>query len=204
MNIAAQLGIEVPPHGLFPLADATWAYIVRRFDRTPASEKRRCEDFAQILEEEKYSGSHERLGKRLKEISRFPGLDAQFFYERVLLSFLLGNGDAHLKNYSMLEDDDGFLRLSPAYDMVCSRLLIPREVECALSINGKKNRIRREDFEILADILGIPSRARTHTVARLETTRSVARNDIPDSHLPADDQELMLEIIEDRWNRIYE
>ena len=98
MNIAAQLGIEVPPHGLFLLADATWAYVIRRFDRTPTDEKRRCEDFAQILGQDKYSGSHEKLGRRLREVSRFPGLDSQLFFERVLLSFLLGNGDAHLKN----------------------------------------------------------------------------------------------------------
>jgi serine/threonine-protein kinase HipA len=203
MNIAAQLGIEVPPHGLFRLADATWAYVIRRFDRTLADEKRRCEDFAQILGQDKYSGSHEQLGKRLMEISRFPGLDAQLFFERVLLSVLLGNGDAHLKNYSMLEDSDGLLRLSPAYDMVCSRLLIPREDEAALTVNGKRNNIRRKDFIALAERLAIPSNALTDIVARLEATRSLAVTDIPDSYLPADDQAAMLQIIETRWSRIY-
>jgi serine/threonine-protein kinase HipA len=203
MNIAAQLGIETPPHGLFRLTDATWAYVIRRFDRTSADEKRRCEDFAQILGQAKYSGSHEKLGKRLMEISRFPGLDAQLFFERVLLSFLLGNGDAHLKNYSMLEDRDGFLRLSPAYDMVCSRLLIPREEEAALTVNGKRNNISRNDFTALAERLAIPSNSLAAIVARLEATRSIAMRDIPDSCLPAVDQEPMLQIIEARWDRIY-
>lgn len=203
MNMAAQLGIEVPPHGLFRLKDASWCYVIRRFDRMPGGEKRRCEDFAQILGKEKYSGSHEQLGKRLREISEFPGLDAQLFYERVLLSYLIGNGDAHLKNYSILETDAGRLRLSPAYDMVCSRLLIPREDDCALTINGKHNKVRRRDFGLLAETLRIPEKAQADIVARLEAIRAIAARDVPDSYLPPDDQAQMLQIIENRWSTIY-
>lgn len=203
MNITAQLGIEVPPHGLFSLVDASWAYVVRRFDRTRAGKKRRCEDFVQILGREKYSGSHEQLGKRLRELSEFPGLDAQFFFERVLCSFLLGNGDAHLKNYSLLETEDGALRLSPAYDIVCSRLLIPREDDCALTVNGKNNKVRRKDFLALASSLGIPAKVQVDIMERLNITLTIAENDIPDSSLPPDDQERMLAIIRERWTRIY-
>jgi serine/threonine-protein kinase HipA len=203
MNMAAQLGIEVPPHGLFPLKDASWSYVIRRFDRMLGGEKRRCEDFAQILGKEKYSGSHEQLGKRLREISEFPGLDAQLFYERVLFSYLIGNGDAHLKNYSILETDAGRLRLSPAYDMVCSRLLIPREDDCALTINGKHNKVRRRDFGLLAETLRIPEKAQADIMARLEAIRAIAGRDVPDSYLPPDDQAQMLQIIENRWSMIY-
>lgn len=203
MNIAAQLGIAVPPHGLLALADASWAYVIRRFDRTRSGEKRRCEDFVQILGREKYSGSHEQLGRRLRELSEFPGLDAQFFFERVLCSFLLGNGDAHLKNFSLLESEDGALRLSPAYDMVCSRLLIPREDDCALTVNGKHNKVRRKDFQALAGNLGIPVKARADIMHRLGATLAIAEGDIPESHLPTEDQEPMLAIIRDRWTQIY-
>ncbi len=97
MTIAERIGIDVPPHGLFDLRDGSPAYIVRRFDRTPAGQKLRCEDFVQILgEDDKYSGSVERIGKRIRDLSSVPGLDAQLLFERVLLNFLLGNGDAHL------------------------------------------------------------------------------------------------------------
>ena len=106
MNIAAQLEIDVPAHGLFQLKDRSRAYVVKRFDRMPSGEKLRCEDFAQILGQDKYRGSVEQVSKRLKGISEFPGLDAQFLFERVVLSFLLGNGDSHLKNYSILETED--------------------------------------------------------------------------------------------------
>jgi len=204
MNIAAQTGIEVPPHGLFALADGSWAYIIRRFDRTRTGEKRRCEDFVQLLGREKYSGSHEQIGKRLREISEYPGLDAQFFFERVLFSFLLGNGDAHLKNYSLLETEDGALRLSPAYDMVCSKLLIPREDDCALTVNGKNNKVRRKDFLTLAYSLGIPTKAQSDIMERLRDTLAIAEKDVPDSRLPTDDQADMLAIIRNRWVRIYE
>ena len=203
MNIAAQSGIEVPPHGLFALADGSWAYVIRRFDRTRDGEKRRCEDFVQILGREKYSGSHEQLGKRLMELSEFPGLDAQLFFERVLFSFLVGNGDAHLKNYSMLETEDGTLRLSPAYDMVCSRLVIPREDDCALTVNGKNNKIRGKDFLALAGNLRIPAKAQAGIMERLSSTLAIVENDVPDSRLPTDDQADMLAIIRDRWARIY-
>jgi serine/threonine-protein kinase HipA len=203
INMAAQLGIEVPPHGLFRLRDETWAYVIRRFDRTPDGEKRRCEDFAQILGKEKYSGSHEQLGRRLREISEFPGLDAQLFFERVLFSYLIGNGDAHLKNYSVLETDAGRLRLSPAYDMVCSRLLIPREDDCALTINGKHNKVGRGDFAALAERLKIPDKAHADIMARLESIRAIASRDVPDSYMPPDDQDTMLQIIESRWSKVY-
>jgi serine/threonine-protein kinase HipA len=203
MNMAAQLGIEIPPHGLFRLKDETWAYVVRRFDRAPNGEKRRCEDFAQILGKEKYSGSYEQLGKRLREISEFPGLDAQLFFERVLLSYLIGNGDAHLKNYSVLETDAGRLRLSPAYDIVCSRLLIPREDGCALTINGKHNKVRRRDFAALANCLQIPDKVHAEIMERLESIRVIAGRDVPDSYIPPGDQEQMLQILENRWNRVY-
>ena len=73
-----------------------------RFDRTKGGGKLRCEDFIQILgENDKYSGPMERIGKKIRELSSVPGLDVQLFFERVLLNFLLGNGDAHLKNFSM-------------------------------------------------------------------------------------------------------
>ena len=130
MTIAERMEIDVPPHGLFNLRDDSPAYIVRRFDRTPDGQKLRCEDFLQILgEDDKYAGSVERIGKKIRELSSVPGLDAQLFFERVLLNFLLGDGDAHLKNFSLLETKDGGLRLSPAHDIVCSKAVIPKETD---------------------------------------------------------------------------
>lgn len=204
MNIAAQLGIDVPPHGLFDLKDGSKAYIVRRFDRTDKEEKRRCEDFSQILgTNDKYSGSVEQIGRRLKEISDFPGLDAQLLFERVLLFFLLGNGDAHLKNYSILETEDDSLRLSPAYDIACSKLVIPNELDSALTIHGKHNKITLSDFLAFSDFLGISDKVRDKIFQRMKILLEIANNNITNSYLPIEDQENIIQIVEGRWVRIF-
>jgi len=158
MDIASELGIEVPYHCLLPLKDKSLAYVVKRFDRN-GEEKIHQEDFVQILGYDKYNGSVEQVGKKLKEISVAPGYDAQLFFERVVLNFILGNGDAHLKNYSISYKDDG-VRLSPAYDIVCSKLVIPTEEDSALTINGKKNKLSLDDFNKFAEYLNIPPKVR--------------------------------------------
>ncbi len=203
MNIAANLGIDVPLHGLFDLKDGSKAYIVCRFDRTEKGEKKRCEDFAQILGQKKYAGSVEQMGHMLKQISEFPGLDVQLLFERILLFFLLGNGDAHLKNYSILETSDGSLRLSPAYDIVCSKLVIPDEGDSALTINGKHDKIKRYDFEALSERLDIPMKARDNIFGKMNAVSEIAKQKIPGSYLPVKDQKKVIEIIEERVKRIF-
>jgi serine/threonine-protein kinase HipA len=203
MNITQRLNIDVPPHGLFKLEDGTMAYIVRRFDRSSPTERKRCEDFSQILGLDKYTGSVEQVGRNLMEVSEFPGIDAQLLYERVLLNFLVGNGDAHLKNYSVLEDDSGKLRLSPAYDIVCSKLVIPDEEDSALTINGKHNRINRGDFEKLAGYLKIPQKPAADIFKRMSQFRDMAKEKIVCSQLKQEDKDLMLDIVENRFSRVY-
>ena len=97
MDIAHALEIDVPLHCLIQLKDESWAYVVKRFDRK-GKKKIHQEDFAQILErKDRYQGSVEQIGRKLWNISSIPGLDTQLFFERVILNFLIGNGDAHLK-----------------------------------------------------------------------------------------------------------
>jgi len=204
MSIAGLLEIDTPPHGLFDLRDGSPAYLVRRFDRTPDGKKLRCEDFAQILgEDDKYTGAMERIGKKIRELSVVPGLDVQLFFERVLLNFLLGNGDAHLKNFSMLESDDGGLRLSPAYDIVCSKVVIRRESDCALTLNGKQNRIDRGDFEQFAGTIKIPPKVVGGIFDRFSHGCSLMLEALPQSRLPADMQELVRRIMDERRERIF-
>jgi serine/threonine-protein kinase HipA len=204
MTIAERMGINVPPHGLFELRDGSPAYIVRRFDRTADGQKLRCEDFLQILgEDDKYSGSVERIGKKIRELSSVPGLDAQLFFERVLLNFLLGNGDAHLKNFSLLEVDGGGLRLSPAYDIVCSKAVIPKETDFAITLNGKSDKITRRDFEKFGEALKIPTKVVTDIFERFGEGHSIMLEEISRSHLSAELQEKMRQVVEERRNRIF-
>jgi serine/threonine-protein kinase HipA len=204
MIIAGRLEIDVPPHGLFELRDGSPAYIVRRFDRTKDGGKLRCEDFVQILgEDDKYAGSLERIGKKMRELSVVPGLDVQLFFERVLLNFLLGNGDAHLKNFSMLETDEGGLRLSPAYDIVCSKAVIPKETDCALTLNGKSDKIRRTDFERFGEALKIPGKVVSDILQRFRESKLVMLEEVQDSRLSAALQGKVRKVFEERHQRLF-
>jgi serine/threonine-protein kinase HipA len=159
MSIAEKLGIDVPPHSLIKLKDGSIAYIVKRFDREKG-EKIHQEDFLQILgKDDKYRGSNEEIGKEILRISDAPGLDVQLFYERVLFNFIIGNGDAHFRNYSIIYGSSGSRRLAPAYDIVSSKLVIPDEEDSALTINGKKNKITGDDFNYFREYLQIPAKA---------------------------------------------
>ena len=199
MDIAESLGIEVPPQCLVPLSDGTLAYMVKRFDRV-GTVKIHQEDFSQILgKKDKYLGSLEQIGKKLKELSAVPGLDGQFFFERVVLNFLIGNGDAHFKNFSVLYREQEGARLSPAYDIVCSKLVIPGEEDCALTLNGKKNNLTRKDFDSLADLLEIPQKVRYEKFERKE---KAIKELVAGSRLPGDLKKTFAEIVLSRYGRL--
>jgi serine/threonine-protein kinase HipA len=198
MDIAQVLDIDVPAHCLLRLTDGSFAYIVKRFDRR-GTEKIHQEDFSQILGKKKYDGSVEQIGRRLKDISAVPGLDVQLFFERVVLNFLIGNGDAHLKNYSINYDQANQIRLTPAYDIVCSKLVIPDEDDSALAINGKKDKISREDFDALADYLQIPPRVRYEKfLKKAEQIKKLIRS----CELKAEGKNRFIAIIAERYKRM--
>ncbi len=199
MDIAAEFKIDVPPHCLLSLKDGSLAYIVKRFDRA-AGTKIHQEDFYQILESgDKYKGSVEQIGCKLKEISSAPGYDAQLLFERVVFNFIVGNGDAHLKNYSIAHKGQEAIRLTPVYDIVCSKLVILDEEDSALSINAKKNELKREDFDKLADYLNIPMKIRYEKFKKGLTAMEAI---IVNSKIEKETQELFINIIEERLLRL--
>ncbi|MBF0252530.1 MAG: HipA domain-containing protein [Candidatus Omnitrophica bacterium] len=194
MNIAEELGIDVPFHELVEMKDGSLAYIVKRFDRDKKG-KLHQEDFSQILDQDKYKGSVEAIAKRIKEISAVPGLDTQLFFDRVIFNYLIGNGDAHLKNYSIIYDNNGAKRLSPAYDLVSSKLVIPKEEESAIAINGKKNNLSIKDFEAVAESLNIPKKVRYRL---FEGKKNVFIKHATDSFLPEENKETFIALVEQR------
>ncbi len=199
MSIASILGINVPPHTLIKLKDNNLAYIVKRFDRLP-SQKIHQEDFLQILEKkDKYIGSLEEIGNSLKKISAVPGLDVQLFYERVLFFFIIGNGDAHLRNFSILYDNKGSIRLAPAYDIVSSKLVLPNEEDLALSINDKKNKITHKDFVALQSYLGIHNKEINKNILDKKQLIIACIND---SMLTATEKHNLCEIVNERTSRL--
>lgn len=199
MDIAEEFEINVPPHCLLPLKDGSWAYIVKRFDRE-SGVKIHQEDFSQILEiEDKYKGSVEQIGRKLKEISTAPGYDVQLFFERVIFNFIIGNGDAHLKNYSISYKDKETIRLTPAYDIVCTKLIISEEEDSALTINGKRNKLRKDDFDKLADYLNIPIKIR---YSKFEKCLGLMEGIIKQSKIKIELQEEFFAIIKERLSRL--
>ena len=200
MTIAEDLGIDAPAHCLVHLKDKSLAYVVKRFDREGCL-KIHQEDFAQILgKENKYDGSVEEIGRSLKAVSEVPGLDVQLFFERVVFNFLIGNGDAHVKNYSVIYNEEGLARLAPAYDLVCSRIVIPEEAdESALTIQGKKSRIKRKDMELLAEYLGIPEKIR---FAKFAGQEKFFRSRLAESLLPKDLAKDFDKLLIERFQRL--
>jgi serine/threonine-protein kinase HipA len=158
MHLAYLSKIKTVEHSLIRLRSGELAYITKRIDRSKNS-KLHMEDMCQLTErltEHKYKGSHEQIAKAINSFSANPGFDIVNFYELVLFSFLTGNNDMHLKNFSLLKDAGLNYNLCPAYDLIASELVVEGDdEELALSLNGKKKKIKREDFSIAMKTSGM-------------------------------------------------
>ncbi|MDE5763250.1 MAG: HipA domain-containing protein [Bacteroidales bacterium] len=159
MHLAETAGIDVVPHSLMRMGDNTLCYLTRRIDRTLSGEKIAMEDMCQLTErqtEHKYKSSYERIGKAILQYSSLPKMDVTNFFELVFFSWLTGNNDMHLKNISLYETDDNVVRMTPAYDLLNAAIINPKDdEELALTLNGRKKKLQRKDFEELAKNLGI-------------------------------------------------
>ena len=150
MHLAESAHIDVVPHTLMRMADGSLCYLTRRIDRTAEGGKLAMEDMCQLsgrLTEHKYLSSYERVAKTIARFSSMPKLDVAKMMEIVILSWLTGNNDMHLKNFSLYETDTGTMRLAPAYDLLNVAIVNPADdEELALTLNGRKKRIARADF----------------------------------------------------------
>lgn len=177
MRLAARCGIDVAESGLVPLASGEMAFVVRRFDR----EKGRriaVEDVCQLLGQptaDKYRSSLERVGTAIRKHATTPGQDALGFFDRVVFCFLTGNSDMHLKNWSLV-CDRATIALSPAYDLLPTRLLLSDPEESALPLNGRKSKLAKRDFLALASHLRLPGKVAQQRLASLPEalTRAIA------------------------------
>lgn len=150
MHMAEAVGIKTVPHSLIRFTDGELCYITRRVDRSKRGDKIAMEDMCQLSErltEDKYKGSYERIAKLIKQYSAAPLLDVVNFWEVVVFSWLTGNADMHLKNFSLYRPADNYM-LTPAYDLLSTSIVMPEDdEELALTLNGKKKKIKRADFE---------------------------------------------------------
>ena len=150
MHMAEAAKIMTVPHSLIRFSDGELCYITRRIDRLAGGGKVPMEDMCQLtgrLTEYKYKGSYEQIAKAIRRYSSAPQLDVVNFWEVVVFSWITGNADMHLKNFSLYNHDGGGYTLTPAYDMLATTLVMPEDTEeLALTLNGKKRKLRKADF----------------------------------------------------------
>ncbi|MFG6687403.1 HipA domain-containing protein [Mariniflexile sp. HNIBRBA6329] len=200
MLLAQACGIATVPFLLIPLKDGTLAYLTKRIDRTANNYKYPMEDacqFTERLTEHKYRGSYEQIAKGIITYAQNPLLDAVKFYEQVIVSFLIGNNDMHLKNFSLIAKDSKHYALAPAYDMVAVKLLIPEDQEeLALNLNGKKRKIKRLDFNEAMSKAQIPTKAIENLWNRIEKGMEQWQELIAYSFLSEENKSTLLALIE--------
>lgn len=207
MCMADKAGIATVPHALVKSGDS-YAYITKRIDRVFADKSRTqmlaMEDFCQLdlrLTQDKYKGSYERCGKIIKQYSSASGLDMTELFYRLVFSFIVGNSDMHLKNFSLIETETGSgkYHLSPAYDLLPVNVIMPEDKEqFALPMNGKKTNIRRKDFLVFADGCGITKSSAEKMIERLISMTSEFIKMCDDSFIPKDMKESLKELINAR------
>ena len=205
MHLARLARISVVPHSLIRLQSGGLAYITKRIDRVKTG-KLHMEDMSQLTErltEDKYHGSHEQVAKAILKYSHNPGLDVVNYFEQVLFSFLTGNADMHLKNYSLIKLPGRGYVLSPAYDLVATALVNPSDKEdLALTLNGKKKKINRNDFITAFRTLDLDPKQQENIFRKMLRTKSSWMDFIGISFLSDDFKEHLMDIIEQRFNRI--
>lgn len=206
MRLAEIAGIQTVPHALIKINNKH-AYITKRIDRDINKENVRMyamEDFCQLsnrLTIDKYKGSYENCGRIIKKYSIFPGLDLSELFLRVVFSFVIGNSDMHLKNFSLRETESGNRQfcLSKAYDLLPVNIILPTDEEqLALTLNGKKRNIRKKDFKIFAETCGIPIKSAENIMKKICSLKNKFIEQCEESYLPNELKESMIALIEAR------
>lgn len=206
MLLTQACGIDTVPFLLIPMKSGELAYLTRRIDRTAKDKKYPMEDacqFTERLTEHKYRGSYEQIAKGIITYAQNPLLEVVKFYQQVIVSFLIGNNDMHLKNFSLIAFKDNQYQLASAYDMVAVKLVIPDDPEeLALNLNGKKRKLNRKDFNEAMSKSQIPEKAIENLWNRIEKGMKNWHEIIASCFLSDELKETLLELIKTRVNQI--
>jgi len=203
MRMAESFGIRVVPSSLIRLLSGELSYITKRIDRSETGAKIHMIDMFQITEAfDKYKSSMEKVGKALGSYSSNTLLDKTFYFDLAVFSFLTGNNDMHLKNFSMIENISGW-GLSPAYDLLNVAILFPEDTEeLALTLVGKKKKFKREHFEKFGEGLELTSKQIKGTFNRMIKNKSRAFDLIDRSFLSKDMKTAYKEVLEGRYRQL--
>ena len=206
MCMADATGISTVPHALIKSGE-NLAYITKRIDRVFGKTDVKMlamEDFCQLdlrVTADKYKGSYERCAKVIGRYSSQIGLDMAELFMRLVFSFVVGNSDMHLKNFSLIETDEASntFVLSPAYDLLPVNVIMPEDTEeFALALNGKKTHIRKKDFFVFAKGCGISKASAEKMIAKIVSMKPKYIDMCNGSLLPDHLKERFAELIEQR------
>lgn len=214
MRLAETAGIQTVPYGLvkIEMQNEAYAYITKRIDRSikyegegnSKIEMYAMEDFCQLnyrLTQDKYRGSYEKCAKVITTHSCRPGLDLSELFLRIAFSFVTGNSDMHLKNFSLIEKEPGSREfvLSKAYDLLPVNVIMPEDTEeLALTLNGKKKNIRKSDFLKFADTCGISRKSAENLLGKLVSLEGTFLKQCEESKLPCEMKISMENLIQAR------
>ena len=164
------------------------------------------EDMAQLtgkMTEQKYRGSMEQVGSAVWLHSSTPLLDVVRMFELTVFCFLTANSDMHLKNFSLLYGRDGRIRLSPAYGLLATQILLPADTEdSALPINGRKSAIAERDFRSFAEYLRLTPKQYDNVFARLRSSMNILKDTLSKSFASEHHKRELKRILLERAARI--
>ncbi|MCL6462662.1 MAG: HipA domain-containing protein [Flavobacterium micromati] len=204
MRIAEAFGINTVKSSLIRLQSGELSYITKRIDRTATGEKIHMLDMFQITEAfDKYKSSMEKIGKALNEYSDNTLLDKVYFLELAIFSFLTGNNDMHLKNFSMI-NTGGSWTLAPAYDLLNVAIVNPDDTEeLALTLEGKKKKLKWEHFERLGKSLDLNYKQLKGIEKRFKKNKPIAIHWVNTSFLSDEYKEKYKMLLEERYTALF-
>lgn len=206
MKMAAFAKIETPFHGMIYAADHSLVYFVQRFDRK-GRKKFAVEDFGQLAglpKEAKYDFSMEKLIPIIDDFCTFPAKDKEKLFRLTLFNFLVGNEDMHVKNFSIIRKDE-IAQLTPAYDLINSTIVMKSKEEVALPLNGKKAKLKKDDFldYFGKERLGLPSSLITSILSEFQNCIPIWKEYIAISFLSEEKKTAYLSVLETRARRLF-
>lgn len=179
--------------------------IIVKDKKSVTVEKLPMEDMCQLSEkptDDKYRSSYEAIAQIICRYATNPLIELVRFYEQVIFCFLTGNSDMHLKNFSLLFENN-IWRLAPAYDMVPSALLDSNDVEeLALTLNGKKNKLVKADFISAMDKVKISSKAQKNIFNKILKAANILENQARSSFLPEEKINQYIDFVRKRAERL--
>lgn len=203
MLLAKLSKVHVGEFGLIRIEDGL-AFLSKRFDRTDDGRKLHQEDFCQLESlspSEKYNGSGELCARIIKRFASEPGIELLKLFEQLVFSWWIGNGDLHLKNLSITVDREGIVKLTPAYDLVSTHLVMEGDPQ-ALPIGGRNRKIQRSTWLKFAKYCGIGDKAASRVLDRQASVLLKAHQLIDNCFLPTPMKEELKNLTTERTESI--